>query len=45
MNERQYAAVVDGTAEHYIYAANIRNFVLALERIMDDRPVPLIYYT
>ncbi|MDR0819685.1 MAG: DUF4340 domain-containing protein [Oscillospiraceae bacterium] len=45
MNNRQYAAVVDGVAEHYIYAANIQNFIQAIERIKDNRPVPLVYYT
>jgi len=45
INERQFACVLDGVAEYYIYASNITNLTSALERAMDDREVPLVYST
>jgi len=44
LNEKQYAAVVDGVAEHYIFVDNIGNLTEAFEKLMDDRNIPLIYY-
>ncbi|MDR0936259.1 MAG: DUF4340 domain-containing protein [Oscillospiraceae bacterium] len=43
LNERQYAAVVDGTATHYVYLSNIQNIPNAIARLMDDRDLPLQY--
>ncbi len=45
INARQYACVVDGTAEYYVYSSNIQNLTDAIARVMDDRDVPLNYYT
>ena len=45
INERQYACVLDGTAEYYMYVSNLNTLVSALERSMDDREVPLVYHT
>ena len=43
INERQFACVVDGTAEYYVYASNITTLTTAMERAMDDREVSLVY--
>lgn len=43
INDRQYACVVDGVAEYYIYAGNIQTLMTAIERAMDDREVSLVY--
>ncbi|MDD6188254.1 MAG: DUF4340 domain-containing protein [Clostridiales bacterium] len=45
LNERQYACRVDGNAEFYIYKSNIQTLVTAIERVMDDRNVSLVYTT
>lgn len=45
LNERQYACRVDGKVEFYIYKSNIDTLILALERVMDDRNVSLVYRT
>lgn len=45
LNERQYACTVDGKSEFYIYKSNIQTLITALERIMDDRNVSLVYNT
>jgi hypothetical protein len=45
INDRQYACTVDGKTEFYVYKTNITNLVTALERVMDDRDVSLIYNT
>lgn len=45
LNERQYACRVDGKAEFYVYKSNIDTLVTALERVMDDRNVSLVYNT
>lgn len=43
INERQFACVVDGVAEYYVYASNITTLTTAMERAMDDREVSLVY--
>jgi hypothetical protein len=43
INERQYACMLDGNVEYYIYASNLATLRSALERAMDDREVPLVY--
>lgn len=43
INDRQYACVVDGAAEYYVYAGNIQTLMTAIERAMDDREVSLVY--
>ncbi len=45
LNERQYACRVDGKTEFYIYRHNIETLITALERVMDDRNVSLVYTT
>lgn len=45
LNERQYACRVDGKAEFYVYKKNIQTLITALERVMDDRNVSLVYNT
>lgn len=45
LNDRQYACRVDGKAEFYVYKTNIQTLVTALERVMDDRNVSLVYNT
>ena len=45
LNERQYACRVDGKAEFYIYKSNIQTLITAIERVMDDRNVSLVYNT
>ena len=45
LNERQYACRVDGKAEFYIYKKNIQTLITALDRVMDDRNVSLVYNT
>ncbi len=45
INERQFACVLDGNAEYYIYASNISTLTTAMERAMDDREVSLVYST
>ena len=45
LNERQYACRVDGVTEFYIYRSNIETLITALERVMDDRNVSLVYTT
>lgn len=45
INERQYACVMDGVAEYYMYMSNIQNLTSAIERAMDDREVPMVYST
>lgn len=45
INDRQYACTVDGKTEFYVYKSNITNLITALERVMDDRDVSLIYNT
>ena len=42
INDRQYACVVDGVAEYYIYSGNIQTLMTAIERAMDDREVSLV---
>ncbi len=43
INERQYACMLDGNVEYYIYASNLDTLRTALERAMDDREVSLVY--
>ena len=43
INERQYACMLDGNVEYYIYASNLSTLQTALERAMDDREVSLVY--
>ena len=43
INERQYACMLDGNVEYYIYASNLSTLRTALERAMDDREVSLVY--
>lgn len=43
VNERQFAAVVNGKAEYYVYKQNLDTLLLAMERAMDDREVSLVY--
>lgn len=43
INDRQYACVVDGVAEYYVYSGNIKTLMTAIERAMDDREVSLVY--
>lgn len=43
VNERQFAVVVNGKAEYYVYKQNVDTLLLALERAMDDREVSLVY--
>ena len=43
INDRQYACVVDGVAEYYVYAGNMQTLMTAIERAMDDREVSLVY--
>ena len=43
INERQYACMMDGNVEYYIYASNLSTLRTALERAMDDREVSLVY--
>lgn len=43
INDRQFACVLNGAAEYYIYASNIDNLTVAIERAMDDRQVSLVY--
>ena len=43
INARQYACMLDGNVEYYIYASNLTTLRTALERAMDDREVPLVY--
>ncbi|MBR2879047.1 MAG: hypothetical protein IKC02_00065, partial [Oscillospiraceae bacterium] len=45
LNERQYACRVDGKAEFYVYKKNIQTLLTAIERVMDDRNVSLVYNT
>ena len=45
LNERQYACRVDGKTEFYIYKSNIDTLTTAIERVMDDRNVSLVYTT
>ena len=45
LNDRQYAAVVDGKESFYVYRNNVENILYAFERIDDDREVPLLYST
>jgi len=45
LNERQYACRVDGKAEFYVYKKNINTLMTAIERVMDDRNVSLVYNT
>ncbi len=45
LNERQYACRVDGKTEFYIYKKNIETLITAIERVMDDRNVSLVYNT
>ena len=43
INERQYACMLDGNVEYYIYASNLSTLRTALDRAMDDREVSLVY--
>lgn len=43
INARQYACMLDGNVEYYIYASNLSTLRTALERAMDDREVSLVY--
>ena len=43
INSRQYACMLDGNVEYYIYASNLSTLKTALERAMDDREVSLVY--
>ena len=43
INARQYACMLDGNVEYYIYASNLSTLKTALERAMDDREVSLVY--
>ena len=43
INDRQYACMLDGTVEYYIYSSNLNTLQTALERAMDDREVSLVY--
>ena len=43
INDRQYACMLDGNVEYYIYASNLTTLRTALERAMDDREVSLVY--
>jgi len=42
INDRQYACVVDGNAEYYVYLRNMQTLMTAIERAMDDREVSLV---
>ncbi len=43
INARQYACMLDGKVEYYIYTSNLDTLRTALERAMDDREVSLVY--
>ena len=45
LNDRQYACRVDGKAEFYVYKRNIQTLITALDRVLDDRNVSLVYNT
>ena len=45
LNDRQYACRVDGKAEFYVYKRNIQTLITALDRVLDDRNVSLVYHT
>ncbi len=45
INERQYACVVDGKAEYYVYVGSMQTLMTAIERAMDDREVSLVNTT
>lgn len=45
INERQFACVIDGVAEYYVYLSNIETLTTAIQRAMDDREVSLTYTT
>lgn len=43
INDRQYACIVDGVPEYYVYQSNVDTLITALQRAMDDREVSLTY--
>lgn len=45
LNERQFACRVDGKTEFYVYKRNIDTLLTALDRVLDDRNVSLVYNT
>jgi hypothetical protein len=40
IDDRRYAAIIDGEGQFYVYASGVSNITDALERLIDDRDIP-----